>query len=162
MVAKQGHLLLESICAAVLSWAHPVERRVARTVNICLLQAWTLTLGTFCLLRPMHLSNKQLHSNCKLLSSFKERQQPDIWRGASPSFPAGRAAPAPLTTPMRSPRPYSPVRCFLPSSLRSTERRRPFSTMYVQSDLSPCLQAKQPSTSVKKTSLLGKCFEVLS
>lgn len=45
-----------------------------------------------------------------------------------------------LTTPIKSPRPYSPVRCFFPSSIRMTERSRPFKTMYVQSDLSPCLQ----------------------
>lgn len=53
-----------------------------------------------------------------------------------------------LTTPIKSPRPYSPVRCFFPSSIRMTERSRPFNTMYVQSDLSPCLQKEQPVTSI--------------
>lgn len=53
-----------------------------------------------------------------------------------------------LTTPIKSPRPYSPVRCFFPSSIRMTERSRPFNTMYVQSDLSPCLQKEQPRTSI--------------
>ena len=50
--------------------------------------------------------------------------------------------PAP-TTPTRSPRPYSPARRFFPSSFRITERSRPLSMMYVQSDLSPCLRETQ-------------------
>lgn len=44
-----------------------------------------------------------------------------------------------LTTPMRSPRPYSPMSSFFPSSFRITERSRPLSTMKVLSDFSPCL-----------------------
>lgn len=45
-----------------------------------------------------------------------------------------------LTTPIRSPRPYSPISSFLPSSFMITERSRPLSTMKVLSDFSPCLK----------------------
>lgn len=48
-----------------------------------------------------------------------------------------------LTTPMRSPLPYSPVSSFFPSSFMMTERRRPLSTIKVLSDLSPCLREKK-------------------
>lgn len=48
-----------------------------------------------------------------------------------------------LTTPIRSPRPYSPINSFLPSSFMMTERSRPLSTMKVLSDFSPCLKKKQ-------------------
>lgn len=63
-----------------------------------------------------------------------------------------------LTTPIKSPRPYSPVRCFFPSSIRMTERSRPFNTMYVQSDLSPCLQKEQPRTKHSLISSLSRCI----
>ncbi len=46
----------------------------------------------------------------------------------------------PLTTPIRSPRPYSPASSFFPSSFAMTERSRPLRTMKVLSDLSPCLK----------------------
>lgn len=42
--------------------------------------------------------------------------------------PPPRAAAA-LTTPMRSPRPYSPISSFLPLPFWMTERRRPLSAM---------------------------------
>ena len=45
------------------------------------------------------------------------------------------------TIPTKSPRPYSPTNSFLPSWWVMTERRRPLSTMYVQSDSSPCLKS---------------------
>lgn len=54
----------------------------------------------------------------------------------------GRTAPG-LTTPIRSPRPYSPISSFLPSSFMMTERSRPLSTMKVLSDFSFCLQAQE-------------------
>lgn len=48
-----------------------------------------------------------------------------------------------LTTPIRSPRPYSPISSFLPSSFMMTERSRPLSTMKVLSDFSFCLEARE-------------------
>lgn len=53
----------------------------------------------------------------------------------------GRAQGRGLTTPIRSPRPYSPISSFFPSSFMMTERRRPLSTMKVLSDFSFCLQS---------------------
>ena len=47
-----------------------------------------------------------------------------------------------LTTPIRSPRPYSPASSFFPSSFAMTERNRPLRTMKVLSDLSPCLKSE--------------------
>lgn len=48
-----------------------------------------------------------------------------------------------LTTPIRSPRPYSPTSSFFPSSFVMTDRSRPLSTMKVLSELSPCLEKSQ-------------------
>lgn len=44
------------------------------------------------------------------------------------------------TMPTISPRPYSPTNSFLPSRCVITDRRRPLSTINVQSDSSPCLK----------------------
>lgn len=52
----------------------------------------------------------------------------------------------PLTTPIRSPLPYSPTSSFLPFALRMTERRRPLRTIYVQSDWSSCLYVYRHKT----------------
>lgn len=53
----------------------------------------------------------------------------------------GRGQGQGLTTPIRSPRPYSPISSFFPSSFMMTERSRPLSTMKVLSDFSFCLQS---------------------
>lgn len=54
------------------------------------------------------------------LTDFKTQAEWSYVRGEQILF---------LTTPMRSPRPYSPTSSFLPFALRMTERRRPFRTM---------------------------------
>lgn len=59
-----------------------------------------------------------------------------------------------LTTPIKSPRPYSPASSFFPSSFAMTERSRPLSTIKVLSDLSPCLKQKNKKCKITHTSLM--------
>lgn len=68
------------------------------------------------------------YNMCSLLAVFDSMKtvlSADLW---------------PLTTPIRSPRPYSPASSFFPLSFAMTERSRPLRTMKVLSDLSPCLK----------------------
>lgn len=59
---------------------------------------------------------------------FQGPPQPGQWASSHHSAGHGGREPS-RTTPMRSPRPYSPARRFLPSSLWVTERSRPLRTM---------------------------------
>lgn len=95
-----------------------------------------------CQLHPRAASwaeSKQVSPPRKGVPQMRGKSLPQVMSRAPSPHPGNGVAVTPVqgtgkrdlgpTTPMRSPRPYSPASRFLPSSFRMTERSRPLRTM---------------------------------